>query len=127
MSSNIPIHCLVRPVMRRLARTRVTPNHLTTLRLAAGIAAAAAFACGGTTWPGIGGGVFVLSMLLERADGDDALVLAPVAMWCDAALPLLAVAAVVTPLAAAWLVTRRPAGAPRGTARTAPRRTAPEG
>lgn len=223
MSSNTPIHWLVRPAVRRLAHTAVSPNHLTTWRCVTGVAAAVAFAQGGTAWPAIGGAVFVLSMLLDRADGelarltgrfsafgaqydiaadcganmlamlgigigladsagawgpllgtvaglgigalfwqvhvlslgtpqgyaisgslsvdgDDALVLVPVAVWCGAALPMLAVAAVVTPLAAIWLVTRRPlatkhrpatkhsAGeppSPRETVRAAPCQTAP--
>jgi phosphatidylglycerophosphate synthase len=66
--------------MRALAPTGVAPNHLTTLRCLAGIGAAVAFAQGGSLqggslqggslWPTIGGVVFVLSMLLDRADGE---------------------------------------------------------
>jgi phosphatidylglycerophosphate synthase len=48
----------------------VTPNHLTTARLATGLAAAAALAVGEGPWPHVGGGLFVVSMLLDRADGD---------------------------------------------------------
>lgn len=48
----------------------MTPNHLTTLRLAAGVAAAAAFAVGDAFWRDVGAGVFVLSMVLDRADGE---------------------------------------------------------
>jgi phosphatidylglycerophosphate synthase len=187
VSSDTLIHRIVRPAVRRLARTRVTPNHVTTLRLATGIAAAAAFAAGGGLWPAIGGGIFVLSMLLDRADGelarqsgrasagghrydlasdcasnilafigigigavpvlgalgpllgvlagigigalfwqinalklvalrpfsawddrfnadpDDAMILVPVLIWCDAAVPALFAAAVITPLAALWI------------------------
>jgi phosphatidylglycerophosphate synthase len=57
-------------IVRPVVGTRVEPNHLTTLRLATGIAAAGAFAVGETPWPELGGGVFLLSMLLDRADGD---------------------------------------------------------
>lgn len=70
MSSNTLIHRTVRPAVRRIAHTRITPNHITTLRLVTGIAAAIAFAHGGTLWPSVGGGIFVLSMLLDRADGE---------------------------------------------------------
>lgn len=70
MSTNTLIHRIVRPAVRRIARTRITPNHITTLRLLTGIAAALAFARGGALWPAVGGGVFLLSMLLDRADGE---------------------------------------------------------
>jgi archaetidylinositol phosphate synthase len=70
LSTNTLIHRIVRPAVRRIAHTRVTPNHITTLRLVTGIAAAAAFAQGGTLWPAIGGGIFLVSMLLDRADGE---------------------------------------------------------
>nr|WP_255575445.1 CDP-alcohol phosphatidyltransferase family protein [Caldovatus aquaticus] len=64
------IHRIVRPAVRRIAHTRITPNHITTLRLATGLAAAAAFAQGEALWPAVGGGIFLLSMLLDRADGE---------------------------------------------------------
>lgn len=70
MSTNTLIHRIVRPAVRRVARTPITPNHITTLRLLTGIAAALAFAQGGAVWPAVGGGVFLLSMLLDRADGE---------------------------------------------------------
>lgn len=56
--------------MRPLVGTPVTPNHLTTLRLATGIGAAACYAVGSSPWPEVGGAIFILSMLLDRADGD---------------------------------------------------------
>lgn len=56
--------------MRPLVGTPVTPNHLTTLRLATGTGAAACFAVGSSPWPEAGGAIFILSMLLDRADGD---------------------------------------------------------
>jgi phosphatidylglycerophosphate synthase len=70
VSSNTLIHRIVRPTVRAVAPTGVTPNQITTLRLVTGTAAAAAFAVGGTLWPAIGGAIFVLSMLLDRADGE---------------------------------------------------------
>jgi archaetidylinositol phosphate synthase len=186
MSQNTLIHSLVRPAVRAVAaHTSLTPNHVTTLRFATGLAAAMAFAQGTDGWVAmIGGGIFLLSMLLDRADGelarytnqmsvaghrydlvsdclvgistfigigigmantagqhalwlgvlaglgigalflelnvlklasvrghdlfggrirvdpDDAMILVPVLVWCDLAVPLLIAAAVVTPLAA---------------------------
>ncbi len=55
--------------MRPLARTPVTPNQLTTLRLLTGLAAAAGFAFGGE-WRATGGALFLVSLLLDRADGE---------------------------------------------------------
>lgn len=70
MSHDTVIHRIVRPAVRIAARTGISPNQITTLRLIAGLAAAICFARGGATWPAIGGIVFVLSMLLDRADGE---------------------------------------------------------
>src|SRR5688572_13854233 len=70
MSTNTLIHRIVRPAVRIVAKTPVTPNHITTLRLATGIAAALAFAAGDAAWSAVGGGIFVFSMLLDRADGE---------------------------------------------------------
>jgi phosphatidylglycerophosphate synthase len=70
VSNNTLIHRIVRPAVRAVADKGVTPNHITTLRLLTGIAAALGFACGGMLWPAIGGVVFVFSMLLDRADGE---------------------------------------------------------
>ncbi len=56
--------------MRQLAATPVTPNHITTLRLATGLAAAIGFAQGGVLWPDIGAGLMLVSILLDRADGE---------------------------------------------------------
>ena len=60
----------MRPLVRPLAGTAVSPNHLTTLRLLTGLGAAAAFAIGDEPWIGIGALLFVLSMLFDRADGE---------------------------------------------------------
>ena len=70
MSHNTWIHRMVRPtVVKPLAGTPVTPNQLTTARLLAGLTAAGIMAIG-PAWQGIAAGVFVLSVVLDRADGD---------------------------------------------------------
>jgi len=70
MSHNTWIHRLVRVGVRPLARTRVTPNQVTVVRLVTGIAAAACLAAGSYTFSAIGAGLFAFSMLLDRADGE---------------------------------------------------------
>ncbi len=52
-----------------MVNTSVTPNHLTTLRLVSGIVAAGAFGVGESPWQFFGGGLFIFSMFLDRADG----------------------------------------------------------
>jgi archaetidylinositol phosphate synthase len=56
--------------MRPFVRTRLRPNHVTTLRLATGIAAALAFAVGTHESVVLGGWLFVISAFLDRADGE---------------------------------------------------------
>ncbi len=70
MSHNTWIHKAARVVARPLARTPVTPNQVTTLRLVLGLAAAAALAEGGADWRNWGAGIFVLAMFLDRLDGE---------------------------------------------------------
>ena len=70
MSHQTWLHRIVRPAVRPLVATPVTPNHVTTLRLAAGLAAAAALAMPDPTARGWGALLFLLSMLLDRADGE---------------------------------------------------------
>ena len=70
MSHDTLLHRLIRPAIRRIAPSGVTPNQITTLRLATGVAAALGFAQGGALWPAVGGAVFLASMLLDRADGE---------------------------------------------------------
>ncbi len=70
MSHNTWIHRVVRVGVRPLVGTSVTPNHLTTLRLATGLAATAAFAVGDPVWRAWGAAIFVVSVLLDRADGE---------------------------------------------------------
>jgi phosphatidylglycerophosphate synthase len=64
------VHRAARVLVRPLVATRITPNHLTTLRLLTGMAAAAAFAVGTRRWDIAGGVIFVLSAFLDRADGE---------------------------------------------------------
>jgi phosphatidylglycerophosphate synthase len=70
VSSTTWVHRAARIAVRPLVSTPLTPNHLTTLRLATGIAAAAAFAFGERAWDIAGGVLFVLSAFLDRADGE---------------------------------------------------------
>jgi archaetidylinositol phosphate synthase len=70
MSHNTLIHRIVRPAVRVAARMGITPNQLTSARLATGLAAAACFATGAYGWVALGGAIFVISMLLDRADGE---------------------------------------------------------
>lgn len=46
------------------------PNHLTTVRLGVGLAAAAAFAQGGYAWSNIGAVLLVMSNFLDHTDGE---------------------------------------------------------
>jgi phosphatidylglycerophosphate synthase len=64
------LHRIARVGVRPLVGTRATPNHLTTARLACGLAAAGAFAAGTDGWTLAGAAIFILAMLLDRADGE---------------------------------------------------------
>ncbi|MEQ9327385.1 MAG: CDP-alcohol phosphatidyltransferase family protein, partial [Rhodospirillales bacterium] len=70
MSHNTYIHRAVRVLVRPLARTPVTPNQITTLRLAGGIGACALFASGPDQHLMAGAWLFLFSMVLDRADGE---------------------------------------------------------
>lgn len=48
----------------------MTPNQVTTVRIVAGVGAAMALAHGSVEWANYGAVLFILSMLLDRADGD---------------------------------------------------------
>ncbi len=63
-------HKIARVCILPLVDTRVTPNHLTTLRLVMGIAACAAFAVGARQWDIWGGWLWLFSTFLDRADGE---------------------------------------------------------
>src|SRR5882762_10893926 len=76
LSHSVPVQ--PRPWDARLARrlvtplkdSRATPNHLTTIRLAFGLAAAAAFLPGTYGWTNIGALLLVLSNFLDHTDGE---------------------------------------------------------
>jgi archaetidylinositol phosphate synthase len=63
-------HLLARPVVRPLVGTAVRPNHLTTLRLLTGFAACVGFALGTRSGMWWGGGLWLVSAFLDRADGE---------------------------------------------------------
>ena len=70
MSADSWSHRLVRPFARRLIGTRVTPDHLTWLRVVTGGLACACFAYGSRGAQIVGGVVWTISALLDRADGE---------------------------------------------------------
>lgn len=61
---------LARGLVAPLAASPVTPNHLTTVRLAVGLAGAAAFTQGTYGWSNIAALLVVLSNFLDHADGE---------------------------------------------------------
>lgn len=63
-------HAVARWCILPLLNTWVAPNHLTTLRLLTGLGAAGAFAVGDYFWTFWGGVLFVISAVLDRADGE---------------------------------------------------------
>jgi len=69
MSYNTWIHRFSRVLVQPLVDTALTPNHLTTGRLISGLAAAGCFAVGEDLWNWVGAVSFVISMVLDRADG----------------------------------------------------------
>ena len=73
-----PVTAVARPWDARLARrlvtplkdSPITPNHLTTVRLGFGIAAAVAFIPGAYGWSNLGAMLLVLSNFLDHTDGE---------------------------------------------------------
>ena len=63
-------HKIARYAILPLIDTPITPNHLTVLRLVTGVVACVAFASGIRYWEVIGGFIWVLSALLDCADGE---------------------------------------------------------
>ncbi len=61
---------LARRLVAPLIHSRVTPNHLTTLRLVVGLAAAAAFVPGRYGWSNIAALLLILSNFLDHTDGE---------------------------------------------------------
>ena len=70
MSYNTWIHQFARRLVQPLVNTPVTPNHLTTGRLLFGLSAAVCFCFNETFWNVMGALAFVISMVLDRADGE---------------------------------------------------------
>jgi archaetidylinositol phosphate synthase len=63
-------HRLARFLVRPLVGTRITPNHLTTLRLVTGVLACAALLPADGGWLRCAGWLWLGSALLDRADGE---------------------------------------------------------
>jgi len=61
---------LARRLVAPLINTWVTPNHLTTLRLGVGLAAAAAFTPGSYGWSNIAALLLIFSNFLDHTDGE---------------------------------------------------------
>lgn len=70
MSHDTLIHRIIRPAVRAIRPTGVTPNQITGVRLLTGLLAAGALADGRTSAVDFGAGLFLFSMLLDRADGE---------------------------------------------------------
>ncbi len=61
---------IARALVRPLANTPVTPNHITTIRLLVGLLAGGCIALGEPVWSWWGAGLFMLSNLIDHADGE---------------------------------------------------------
>jgi archaetidylinositol phosphate synthase len=61
---------LARRLVAPLIQSWVTPNHLTTLRLVVGLAAAAAFVPGSYVWSNFAALLLILSNFLDHTDGE---------------------------------------------------------
>jgi archaetidylinositol phosphate synthase len=61
---------LARRLVAPLKDSRVTPNHLTTVRLGVGLAAAAAFLRGSYVWSNVAALLLVASNFLDHTDGE---------------------------------------------------------
>jgi len=61
---------LARRLVRPLKHTRVTPNHLTTVRLLIGVVGAIALTRGGYLWTNVGAFLIVLSNFVDHTDGE---------------------------------------------------------
>lgn len=70
MSHNTWIHRIVRPLVKPLVRTWITPNQITTLRIVTALGAAAIIAFSDEALWLWGGLLFLLSFFLDRADGE---------------------------------------------------------
>ncbi|MEK9671286.1 MAG: CDP-alcohol phosphatidyltransferase family protein [Rhodospirillaceae bacterium] len=68
-------------VSRPLARTSVTPSQVTAVRLSVGLSAAGCFAVGADPWWAYGAVAFIVSMVLDRGDGDLARMTGQTSAW----------------------------------------------
>jgi archaetidylinositol phosphate synthase len=80
MSHNTWLHRIVRVGIEPLTKTRITPNQLTSVRLGVAVGAAVLMAVG-PRWHSYGAGLFLLSMLLDRADGELARITGRTSPW----------------------------------------------
>ena len=71
----------MRRLVKPLVGTSVSPNQITTLRLVTGVLAAVAFAMGEAEGRVIGAFLFVLSFVLDRADGELARISGKTSPW----------------------------------------------
>jgi archaetidylinositol phosphate synthase len=101
MSHDTWLHRSVRAGVRPLIDTPITPNHITTARLVTGLAAAALFAATDPALHYWGAGLFLLSMLFDRADGELARASGKISPWghkydliCDASCHALTFAGI---------------------------------
>jgi phosphatidylglycerophosphate synthase len=74
-------HKIARICILPLAKTSVTPNHLTFFRLISGLTACGAFAIGTQEWNLWGGLLWIISSFLDRADGELARVSGKSSEW----------------------------------------------
>ncbi|TLU73278.1 CDP-alcohol phosphatidyltransferase family protein [Lichenicoccus roseus] len=68
MSHHTLLHRSLDPLVVRLASTPITPDHVTSVRLATALAAAVAVAYGGP-WLDVGAALLLVSCILDRLDG----------------------------------------------------------
>ena len=76
---------LARRLVTPLKDSRATPNHLTTVRLAFGLAAAAAFLPGTYGWTNLGAVLLILSNFLDHTDGELARITVMLVAFCPMA------------------------------------------
>ena len=70
MSGGSWTHRAARPLVRPMIGTWIRPNHLTSLRLLSGLAACLCLAWGSRAADAWGGGLWLVSAFLDRADGE---------------------------------------------------------
>ena len=97
-------------IVRPLIPTAITPNHLTTLRLAVGLAAALVVAHGGQSWLVAGTLLYILSNFIDHTDGALARSRgthsewgAVYDQWCDGLVQVLVFAGIGIGLRESWL------------------------